>query len=220
MTDLTSSSRAAESRGRITAAACTGAVTALAIMFVAFMGLTAPAHASTVQWGTDNGVSFATTQKKTFPSPRKLGAALPPDYRPRKQKTRQQKARRGKDVHLAALTPDVKPQAQAPAPSLSGGSGVRWAASSGCLSSTLHAAIAHVAANFGHVTVNSTCRSPRHNRRVGGARKSYHLTGSAADIRIRGNVRGAIAYLRGAVGGFKHYGGGLFHIDTGPRRRF
>jgi hypothetical protein len=26
------------------------------------------------------------------------------------------------------------------------------------------------------------------------------------------------AYVRSRVGGFKHYGGGLFHIDTGPRR--
>ena len=36
--------------------------------------------------------------------------------------------------------------------------------------------------------------------------------------RVHGNVRSALAYLRGAVGGLKHYGGGLFHIDTGPRR--
>jgi hypothetical protein len=27
-----------------------------------------------------------------------------------------------------------------------------------------------------------------------------------------------MAYLRSTVGGLKHYGGGLFHIDTGPRR--
>jgi len=48
--------------------------------------------------------------------------------------------------------------------------------------------------------------------------RSYHLTGDAADIRIWGNVRGAARYLRTVVGGYKHYGGGLFHIDTGPRR--
>jgi hypothetical protein len=29
-----------------------------------------------------------------------------------------------------------------------------------------------------------------------------------------------MAFLRshGSVGGLKHYGGGLFHIDSGPRR--
>jgi uncharacterized protein YcbK (DUF882 family) len=68
------------------------------------------------------------------------------------------------------------------------------------------------------VTVNSTCRSTARNRAVGGAGHSYHLTGNAADIRIRGNIRAAAVYLRGAAGGFKHYGGGLFHIDTGPHR--
>jgi uncharacterized protein YcbK (DUF882 family) len=73
-------------------------------------------------------------------------------------------------------------------------------------------------ASFGSVTVNSTCRSTARNRAVGGAGHSYHLTGNAADIRIRGNIRAAAVYLRGAAGGFKHYGGGLFHIDTGPHR--
>ncbi|NJO33856.1 MAG: hypothetical protein HC869_12640, partial [Rhodospirillales bacterium] len=46
------------------------------------------------------------------------------------------------------------------------------------------------------------------------------LTGNAVDFRVRGNWRGVWAYLRsaGGVGGLKHYGGGLFHIDTGARR--
>jgi hypothetical protein len=219
MTDLTTSSCAAQCHARINAA-WAGAVAALATVFATVIGLPAPAQATSAQWGSDNAVYFSPARQKTFPSPRKLGAALPPDYRPRKQRTQKQKAQRNKNVHLAALTPEAKPQTKAPAPSLSGGSGVRWVANSGCLASSLHAAIAHVAAHYGHVTVNSTCRSPRHNRRVGGARKSYHLTGSAADIRVRGNLRGAIAYLRSVVGGFKHYGGGRFHIDNGPRRTF
>ena len=77
-----------------------------------------------------------------------------------------------------------------------------------------------MALNYGRVRVNSTCRSRRRNRRAGGARRSYHLTGDAADIRIWGNVRAAARYLRSIAGGYKHYGGGLFHIDTGPRRRW
>lgn len=102
--------------------------------------------------------------------------------------------------------------------SITGGGGVIWVARQGCLNGRLRAAIHHVARNYGRVRVNSTCRSRRHNRRVGGASRSYHLTGDAADIRIWGNVRGAARYLRTVVGGYKHYGGGLFHIDTGPRR--
>ena len=105
-------------------------------------------------------------------------------------------------------------------PSVSGGGGIRWAASSGCLNSGLRSVVAGVASMFGGVTVNSTCRSRGHNRRVGGARQSLHLSGNAVDFRVRGNWRGVWAYLRGSggVGGMKHYGGGLFHIDTGARR--
>jgi hypothetical protein len=105
-------------------------------------------------------------------------------------------------------------------PAVSGGGGIRWAASSSCLNSSLRSVVASVASIFGGVTVNSTCRSRGHNRRVGGARHSHHLTGNAVDFRVRGNWRGVWAYLRssGGVGGLKHYGGGLFHIDTGARR--
>lgn len=96
--------------------------------------------------------------------------------------------------------------------------GVIWVASSRCLSKKLKSAIYHVARNWGRVRVNSTCRSRKHNRRVGGSKHSYHLSGRAADIRVWGDVRAAARYLRKVSGGYKHYGGGLFHIDTGPRR--
>ena len=77
-----------------------------------------------------------------------------------------------------------------------------------------------LAASYGHITVSSTCRSHAHNRRVGGAPQSQHLSGNAVDFRVHGNWGGAYAAIRnhGSVGGYKHYGGGLFHIDTGSRR--
>lgn len=107
-----------------------------------------------------------------------------------------------------------------PSPNLSAGGGIRWVANAACLNGSLRAVIASVAATFGSVTVSSTCRSRAHNRRVGGSSRSWHLTGNAADFRVHGHRGGVMAYLRshGSVGGLKHYGGGLFHIDSGPRR--
>ncbi len=95
---------------------------------------------------------------------------------------------------------------------------VRYVASSGCLSSNLSGVISSVSA-YGSVTVSSTCRSHSHNASVGGARKSHHLTGDAADFRVHGNYEAAHAHLRSIHGGaVKHYGGGLFHIDNGEKR--
>jgi Peptidase M15 len=104
--------------------------------------------------------------------------------------------------------------------SLGGGGGINWVASSSCLNGTLRGIVSHVASNFGAVTVSSTCRSSERNRNVGGAPKSFHLSGDAVDFRVHGNVSGAVAYLSGRSGGYKHMGGGLFHVDTGPTRRF
>ncbi len=132
--------------------------------------------------------------------------------------TTEPKRSKGKRVKVAALGNSYAPSDIAK-PTVTGAS-VRWAASGGCLDAGLKSLIYLVAANYGPVTVNSTCRSRGHNRRVGGARRSKHLTGDAVDFRVRGNTRAVYAYLRstGGVGGFKHYGGGLFHIDNGPRR--
>lgn len=97
---------------------------------------------------------------------------------------------------------------------------INWTASASCLDSTLRHVVHQVASRFGHVRVNSTCRSHEHNRRVGGAGRSLHLSGDAVDFRVFGNVGAVASYLRshGSVGGYKHYGGGLFHIDNGERR--
>lgn len=136
------------------------------------------------------------------------------------------KKRRGKrGVQVASLggfTPTAAPTGSAGpslGPNLSGGGRVRWVASSNCLNGTLQAVVASLS-SLGSVTVSSTCRSHSRNRRVGGARKSHHLTGDAVDFRVRGNVAAVMAALRSnsSVGGIKHYGGGLFHVDTGPRR--
>jgi len=157
--------------------------------------------------------------RRAFPpaAERQMRLGVGSDEAGRSRKSQRRAGTSTKGVQVASLgsfAPDPTPQ-----PSLTGGGSVRWVASASCLTDSLRSVIAGVA-SFGSVTVSSTCRSHSHNRRVGGARRSHHLTGSAADFRIRGNIRAAFAYLRsnGVVGGLKHYGGGLFYIDTGPRR--
>ena len=122
------------------------------------------------------------------------------------------------EARTGPLIPHDSPD-PAQLPSLSGES-IRWLASPDCLAKPLRAVLAEVAANFGPLRVNSTCRSKRHNAKVGGARRSYHLTGNAVDFRISGAVQPVLDFLTGkrTVGGLKHYGFGVFHIDTGPRR--
>ena len=89
-----------------------------------------------------------------------------------------------------------------------------------CVPNRLKSVINHVSKRYGRVVINSTHRSSRKNRRVGGARKSFHLHCQAIDFRVYGNTRGLYAYLRNHphIGGLKRYRSGYYHIDTGPRR--
>jgi hypothetical protein len=137
--------------------------------------------------------------------------------------------RTAKPVRARAITARVAKPKEAddePTPSTRGtslaGSAITWQASSGCAPGQLRGVLADVVSNFGPITVTSTCRSPVANRAAGGAGQSYHLSGEAIDFRVHGNVGAVYAYLstNNGVGGLKHYGGGLFHIDTGPRRSF
>ena len=128
--------------------------------------------------------------------------------------------RRSRGRQVASLGGGAEFAAPRPQRSITGGGNVSWAATSGCLNGTLRGVVAHVAANYGSVTVTSTCRSASSNRAAGGAPKSYHLSGDAVDLRVHGNASGAAAYLASLGGGYKNYGGGLFHVDTGPRRPF
>lgn len=101
-----------------------------------------------------------------------------------------------------------------------GGGYVKWNASPNGVDSGLKSIVQDVAANYGPVTVNSGCRSHGHNSRVGGADRSYHLSCNAIDFRVSwGNAGKVYSFLKTTgAGGIHHYGGGLFHIDNGPRR--
>ena len=152
----------------------------------------------------------AKSEKSYAGSTKKLGGYAEQTEAPKKHK---------KGVKVASLGDDNDYVAPKSKKSLSGGS-VNWLAESGCLDGNLKAIIYDVASNYGPVRVNSTCRSKGHNAAVGGAPKSKHLSGDAVDFRVSGNISAVYAYLKGngGVGGLKHYGGGLFHIDNGDRR--
>jgi len=89
-----------------------------------------------------------------------------------------------------------------------------------CVPNKLKAVINEVSRRYGPVTVNSTHRSHSKNRRIGGAKRSYHLRCQAVDFRVRGDSRKVMRFLRNHphVGGLKRYRSGYFHIDTGPKR--
>jgi Peptidase M15 len=74
------------------------------------------------------------------------------------------------------------------------------------------------------VSVISGCRSYAHNRRIGGARESWHLRCMAADIRVQGVGSGAVyRYVasmpgRGGVGTYCRES--FIHVDVGDRREW
>lgn len=93
------------------------------------------------------------------------------------------------------------------------------------LNSRLVSILYQVEKRFGRkVIVVSGCRSKSHNRRIGGARESYHLRCMAADIIVPG-VRKSTLYRyldrHPARGGLGTYCRSAFvHVDIGPRREW
>lgn len=174
-------------------------------------GASAPTLADSGQW-YDSHFNKPTTIRANLGGSPKAARPSVTGREDRKQASRS----RPSGVRTASLGSSDAPR-RAP---VTGGGSVNWVASSGCLDGSLKSVIYSMASRFGSVTVSSTCRSQSRNRAVGGAPRSKHLTGDAADFRVHGNVSAAYAALRssGSVGGLKHYGGGLFHIDNGDRR--
>jgi hypothetical protein len=122
---------------------------------------------------------------------------------------------------VASLGRDFFAPPPASAPSMTEDA-IKWlpTALTDCLAAPLRSVLTELAAAFGPITVRWTCRSKQINAEVGGAKRSYHLAGDAVDFNVAGNYRAILTFLQAKkeVGGLKHYGGGAFHIDTGPRR--
>ena len=93
----------------------------------------------------------------------------------------------------------------------------------GCLKPELVRIIKKAERHFGrYAVVTSGYRSPRHNRRIGGAKRSMHMTCMAADIQIKGVSKWTLAKWlrqqdgRGGVGTYCHTQS--VHIDVGEKR--
>ncbi|HMB09144.1 YcbK family protein [Saliniramus sp.] len=97
---------------------------------------------------------------------------------------------------------------------------VRASTPTECLPHDLKGVLAKVAEEFGAISVQSTHRSPKRNRRAGGAPQSLHLDCRAIDFRVDARGREVMAWLREHpdVGGLKMYRNGVIHIDNGARR--
>jgi len=88
----------------------------------------------------------------------------------------------------------------------------------------LIAMLEEVRAHFGApILITSGYRSPDYNRRVGGARNSYHMRGMAADIQVRGVPANEVhawcdqRFDRGGVGRYATF----THVDCrGHRARW
>lgn len=100
------------------------------------------------------------------------------------------------------------------------GNRIHYNAPSKCVPAQLKSVLSIVAAKFGPVTVNSTVRSQKKNRKVGGKKKSWHLRCAAVDFRVHGKTKGLLSFLskNPSVGGYKRYRAGFYHIDNGPKR--
>lgn len=94
-----------------------------------------------------------------------------------------------------------------------------------CLKPKLVGLLRQVERHYGKKPViTSGYRSPAHNRRIRGARRSWHMSCAAADIEVPGIGKGSLArYIRSLPG---RGGVGLYcrsrpvHIDVGPKRQW
>lgn len=94
-----------------------------------------------------------------------------------------------------------------------------------CLPDKLRKIVISAAKHFGQkAMVTSAHRSARKNRKVGGARGSYHIYCQAVDMRIKGVSKSTLARFlrtlpeRGGLGTYCNKS--IVHIDLGPKREW
>ena len=106
---------------------------------------------------------------------------------------------------------------------LSGMIGKRRQANISCIPADLRMILNTVAWHFGkRVHIQSGFRSKHHNRRIGGAKGSFHVSCKAVDIQVSGINKYKLAKFlktlpgRGGVGTYCNVS--TVHIDVGPKR--
>ena len=96
----------------------------------------------------------------------------------------------------------------------------------GCVTKNarLMSALRKVRAKYGRaVVVDSAYRSPAYNRKVRGAKGSYHMSCNALDIYVASVSKDALrTFVRTLpeIGGVGIYASGSIHMDTGPVRNW
>ncbi len=85
--------------------------------------------------------------------------------------------------------------------------------------------LAAIEKHFGQkVKISSGCRTPEHNRAVGGAPRSFHMSCMAADISLAGvstaRLRDFAMALPGRGGVGTYCSTPIVHVDVGPRRQW
>lgn len=70
------------------------------------------------------------------------------------------------------------------------------------------------------VIVNSWCRCKEYNTKIGGAKKSQHILGKAADFTVKGvsprDVQEFLKDWKGGLGSYENF----THVDVGDKRRW
>ncbi len=104
--------------------------------------------------------------------------------------------------------------------------GVRIATddSTGCVPEKLKGFIDQLRTRFGRVDIRSGYRSRSHNRQVGGARRSQHMSCNAIDFSVPGVPKSEVrlfltANFQGRAG-VGYYCGDRFHLDVGNPRQW
>lgn len=93
-----------------------------------------------------------------------------------------------------------------------------------CIPQELLVFIDELRTRFGEIEVISSFRTIKHNREVGGAKKSQHLTCDAIDFRIPNVPRKEVKLFLTANfkerAGIGYYCGGSYHLDIGKPRQW
>lgn len=93
-----------------------------------------------------------------------------------------------------------------------------------CLPQKLRGFVNELRNRFGNVEINSAMRNRNHNRQVGGARRSQHLSCNAIDFNIPGvskrDVRLFLIANFSGRGGIGFYCNDRFHLDVGAARQW